>query len=248
MTKDTEYQEKISQLHLFWLKDNYSKFLSWAKNKKPSYISFLRRIIDEEYDVKMDRSLKARIKRAQIPQEYVIDTFPFKKQKKLDKRKIMTLYDSMDYMSQNQTLLFIGPTGCGKSGLATSFLIHAIHEGFRGRYIDFEKLLSLLARARGSFREEKIMKQFIKFDVLLIDEMGYSPCNEEKAGLFFELIRQRYKNGATIITTQYGFDEWNSFLRNEHLTAAIIDRITCNCALFDMQDCISIRPKNILWY
>ena len=65
-------------------------------------------------------------------------------------------------------------------------------------------------------------------------------------GLFFDLMRSRHKKKTTLITTQLGFDEWSDFLQNTHLTAALLDRITENCVVFNMKNCISIREKKII--
>ena len=91
------------------------------------------------------------------------------------------------------------------------------------------------------------MKRFASYDVLLIDEIGYIAGKKEQVSLFFDLMRRRHRSSTTIITTQLGFDEWGTFLHDPHLTAALLDRITVNCAVFNMKDCISIRPKNIVY-
>ena len=91
------------------------------------------------------------------------------------------------------------------------------------------------------------MKRFAAYDVLLIDELGYIAGKKEQLPLFFDLMRRRHKGWTTIITTQLGFDEWGDFLRDPHLTAALLDRITVNCAVFNMKNCISIRPKKIVY-
>ena len=95
--------------------------------------------------------------------------------------------------------------------------------------------------------EQKVLKKLQSYDVLLIDELGYISCNKEQAGLFFDMMRRRHKKNTTLITTQLGFDEWGSFLQDTHLTAALLDRITENCAVFNMKDCISIREKKIIY-
>ena len=82
---------------------------------------------------------------------------------------------------------------------------------------------------------------------LLIDELGYTSLEKDQAGLFFELMKRRHKKHCTILTTQLGFEEWASFLQSPHLTAALLDRITVNCAVFNMKTCISIRPKRIVY-
>ena len=83
-------------------------------------------------------------KRVRLPDPLVIETFPFERQPKLNKKKIMALYDSLGYMNQSQNLLWLGATGCGKTGLATSFLIHAIDQGHSGRYVLFADLIAEL--------------------------------------------------------------------------------------------------------
>ena len=148
---------------------------------------------------------------------------------------------------EKQDLIFIGPTGCGKTGLATSFLVNSINNGYRGLFIDFSYLLTWLMQSRGDHTEEALMKKLVSYDILLIDELGYKSCDREQASLFFDLIRRRHKTNPTIITTQLGFEEWGIFLHDTHMTAAMLDRITVNCAVFNMKDCISIRAKKVVY-
>ena len=142
-------------------------------------------------------------------------------------------------------LLFIGPTGCGKTGLATSYLIHAINNECHGRFIDFKNILRQLYASLADRSDRKVLKHFASIDCLLIDEVGYTSLDKSQAGLFFDLMKMRHKKRCTIITSQLGFDEWNSFINDRHLTAAILDRITENCTVFNMSKCISIRKKRI---
>lgn len=160
---------------------------------------------------------------------------------------VMESYDSLNYIHQAQVFCLIGPTGCGKTGLATAYLIHAINNGYRGMFIDFRELVDQLYKSQADYSEKKVIKRFESYDCLVIDELGYNPVSREEAGLFFNLMKRRHKKRCTIITTQLGFEEWNNFLKNKHLTMALIDRITEDCTVFDMQKCISIRLKNIVY-
>jgi len=237
--------QKLDFLSLNWLTENWDAVMKEATKGKRSYSRFLSEIVDEEYHHKSERKRNARLKAAKIPEMLVMETFPFTKQPKLKKRMAMELYDSMSYIHQNQTLCLIGPTGCGKSGLATAYLMHAINQGYRGLYISFSELITMLYQSAADYSERKVLKRLALLDCLLIDELGYRIVNKDEAGLFFELMKMRHKKACTIITTQLGFDEWRSFLRDKHLVMAIVDRITENCTVFNMKDCISIRPKNI---
>ena len=229
------------------LAENWNIIMKKATRSQPSYQRFLSELIGTEYDRKTEKTRLARIKRAKIPEVLVMETFPFNKQPRLKKKLVLELYDSLAFMREHQDLIFIGPTGCGKTGLATAFLVHALNQGFRGLFVDFKNLLNTLKQSQGDYTEEKLMKRFATYDVLLIDELGYMAGKKEQLPLFFDLIRRRHKTATTIITTQLGFDEWGSFFHDPHLTAAILDRITVNCAVFNMKDCISIRPKKIVY-
>ena len=240
----------LKQLHYLGfhqLAESWNAIVKKATSNHPSYHRFLREIIEKEYEGKSEKARLARVKRAKIPEVFVMDTFPFHKQPRLKKRLVLDLYDSLSFMREPQDLVFIGPTGCGKTGLATAFLVHALNQGLRGLFIDFKDLLNDLHRSQGDYSEGKLMKKFSAYDVLLIDELGYISSKKDQAGLFFDLIRRRHQHRITIVTTQLGFDEWDGFLQNSHITSALLDRITVNCAVFNMKDCISIRPKKIVY-
>lgn len=239
--------EELKKLRLYHILENWDKMLKDAMGKKMSYSRFLSQIIESEYQSKLERERLTRINRARIPVSYAIETYPFDKQPKLDRPLIMEVYDSMNYIHENKNLLFIGPTGCGKTGLSTVFLINAMNHGLKGRFIDFSVLLHLLYQSRADHSEEKIIRQFVKYDILLIDELGYISCQKEQASLFFDLMRRRHDKSSTIITTQLGFDEWGSFLHDPHIVAALLDRITSNCVIFNMKDCTSIRGKQVVY-
>lgn len=239
-----------NQLQFLGLKstmENWDTIFAEAKKSQPSYSRFLTSIIAKEHTEKKEKARLARIKRANIPELLVMETFPFSKQPRLKKKMVMELYDSTRFITQKQELIFIGPTGCGKTGLATAFLIHAINQGYRGYFIEFGKLADRLFQSKADHSEYKVLKRLQSYEILLIDEVGYDPLKKEQAGLFFELMKGRSGKHTTIITTQLGFEEWGNFLQNEHLTAALLDRITVNCTVFNMKDCISIRPKNIVY-
>ena len=244
---EPKLREQLSYLVMYSLRENWDQLFKKATKSKQSYFKFLTSIIETECVYKKDKARIARIKRAKIPEMWHMDTFPFTKQPQLKKKLVLELYDSKAYMTEPKDLIFIGPTGCGKTGLGTAFLIHAINEGAKGLFIEYSKLLRALYQARGDRSEDKVLGRLVSYDVLLIDEVGYGNIEKEVTGLFFELMKARNRKKSTIITTQHGFSEWVSFIKDTHLIAALLDRITENCAVFNMKKCISIRPKNIIY-
>jgi DNA replication protein DnaC len=238
-----ELIKKLKYLHFAGLLSNWDHLLGIAEKENLSSSRLLQLIIEEEYKLKKENSRKLRISRAKIPEKLVIETFPFDVQSKLNRKKIINLYDSFDYMTKNQNIIWVGPTGTGKTGLATAFLIQAINRGYNGRFILFPELIEMLYKSVADHSEEKVINTFAAYDCIVIDEIGYVEIEAVQAGLFFTLMHKRHKKKTTLITSNLGFEQWASFLKNDNLTVALIDRLTENSHVINMKSCISLRPK-----
>ena len=139
--------QQLKYLRLPDLLARWDEHLKAAAQSNLSHARFLTRVIEDEYRLKCEQALQQRLKLAKIPEKWVLDTFPFERQPKLNKKKILALYDSRVFLRDKQNIIWLGGTGCGKTGLATSFLIQAIQQGARGRYILFTDLLNELHRS-----------------------------------------------------------------------------------------------------
>jgi DNA replication protein DnaC len=242
-----ELKKQVQSLGLKHLAQNWDELCATATKQKLSYHRFLTDILMQEYGLQQEKMRLARIGRAHIPEPLVMKTYPFDRQPKLNKKMVMELYDSGRYLTEHPQMIFIGPTGCGKTGLATAFLIQALNLGYRGAFIHFSKLLELLLRAKGDHTESKIIRKFQTLPILLIDEWGYTSVEKEVAGLLFDVLKGRHRKATTLMTTQFGFEEWNSFLLNDHLTAGLLDRYTENCIVFNLQHGSSLRKKHVVY-
>jgi DNA replication protein DnaC len=240
---DQDLLKMLKYLRLSGLISQFDRFLEKAKTEDISHVRWLKAIIEEEYRLKRDNARKRRLSMAKLPETWLLQTFPFARQPKLDRKKIDHLYDAFDYMTEARNILFFGPTGVGKTGLATAFLIQAIDRGYNGRFILFPELVELLYKSVADHSEEKLIKTFSAYDCLLIDELGYVELEPVQVGLFFTLMQKRHKKKTSLITSNLGFEQWASFLKNDHLTAALIDRLTEVSHIVNMKNCASLRPK-----
>jgi len=240
---DEDLREKLKYLRLSGLLAGWDRFLETAVKANFSHARLLKLIIEEEYKLKKENSRMLRIHRSKIPEKLVIETFPFAMQPNLDAGKVMNLYDSFDYMTKKQNIIWFGTTGAGKTGLATAFLIQAINRGYNGRFILFHDLIERLYHSVADHSEEKMIDAFASYDCLLIDEIGYVEIEPVQVGLFFSLMHKRHKKKTTMITSNLGFEQWTSFLKNDHLTMALIDRLTENSHVINMKKCVSLRIK-----
>ena len=233
----------LKYIRLSGLLANWDRYLDMAQKGHYSHTRLLKYVVEQEYLTKKENARKMRLARARIPEKYAIETFPFTRQPKLNKKKIINLYDQFDYIQKCRNMIWIGPTGTGKTGLATAFLTHAIDQGYKGRFVPFAELIELLYQSVADHTEGRVIKAFAATDCLLIDELGYVEVEPVQVGLFFTLMDRRHKKKTTLITSNLGFSQWSSFLKNVHLTAALIDRLTENSHVINMKNCVSLRPK-----
>jgi len=238
-----EFSAMLRHLRLSGLRDQWEQTLAMARKGRWSHARLLSHVVEEEYKLKRENARQYRLKRAHIPERLLMESFPFKDQPKLNGKAILSIYDAFEYLPNAQNIIWVGPTGCGKTGLATAFLIDAINRGYSGRFISFAELIDALRSAGADYSQSKVLKHFLGFDCLLIDELGYVEVEPAQVGLFFTLMQRRHKKRPTLLTSNLGFSEWRTFLKNDHLTAALIDRLTENSHVINMKNCRSLRPK-----
>jgi len=240
---DERTVEMLKYIRLWGLLEHWDRYIESAEEQGFTPEQVLKYAVEREYEIKQENSRKSRLARAKIPEEFVMETFPFNRQPNLKKKKILTFYDSFDYMKKKQNGIWIGPTGTGKTGLATAFLIQAINQGYTGRFILFPELIDILYQSVGDHSESTVIKKFASYDCLLVDEIGYAEIEPVQVGLFFTLMHKRHRQKTTLITSNLGFQQWTSFLKNPQLVAALVDRLTENSHVINMKKCVSLRNK-----
>ncbi len=240
---DEPMAEMLKYLRLRGLLAHWDRYIQIAEEQNFTPEQLLKYVVEQEHETKQENSRLGRLTRAKIPQEFVMETFPFNRQPNLKKKKILTFYDSFDYMKKKQNGIWIGPTGTGKTGLATAFLINAINQGYSGRFILFPELIDILYQSVGDHSESTVIKKFASYDCLLVDEIGYVMIEPVQVGLFFTLMHKRHQQKTTLITSNLGFQQWTSFLKNPQLVAALVDRLTANSHVINMKHCVSLRDK-----
>lgn len=240
---DDELVAKLKYLRLGRLLSHWDETLEMARKGRYSAGRLLKHVLEEEYRAKRENARLLRRQRANIPEMLEMETFPFSRQPKLDRQKIMSYYDGFDYMTKQRGIVWMGPTGCGKTGLATAFLLQAIDRGHRGYFVTFPELLQELFQSLADRSEGKVLRRYLSYDCLVIDEVGYVEVEPAQVGQFFTLMHKRHQKKTTLMTSNLGFAEWGSFLRNAQLTSALLDRLTASSHVINMKDCDSLRDK-----
>jgi DNA replication protein DnaC len=243
--KDDDLDKMLTYLGVRSLRERFSEYVSAGEKQDMSHDKFLRYVVSESHAAKLAYAKEMRLLRARIPEPWVMETFPFSRQPKLNKKRVMNIYDSMSYMEEHQNIVLIGPTGCGKTGLGTSYLMRAIEKNYTAYFTTFPDLIGTLYRSMAAHQEDRLLKRLAAYDCIAIDELGYVEVEPAQVGLFFRLMTMRHRRKTTIVTSNLGFLEWASFLKHAQLTAALIDRLTESSHVINMKQCISLRPKGL---
>ena len=133
-------------------------------------------------------------------------------------------------MQRRENIVLRGNTGVGKSGLAVGILRQAIIAGYRGRYYNVQDLLDQLYASLADRSTAKLLNTLCRYDLLLLDELGYLTLNPEQMNAFFKLMKERYESGrSTIITTNLQPEKWYSLLQPKDMVDALLDRLNHRC-------------------
>jgi DNA replication protein DnaC len=168
-----------------------------------------------------ERALEWRIRRANLPERWSLETFPWPRQPGVN-RKQMHTFAELDFVARHENLVFVGPTGRGKTGLACSLLMKALQNGYRCQFIRAQNLFDEMYASLADRSTRQLPNRLARLDVLLIDELGYLNLQPEQSNIFFKLMEERYTRHSTIITTNLIYDEWHNFLGNKSMVEALL--------------------------
>jgi len=202
--------------------------LRTAEKQDFSYSEFLVRLLRAQWHARQESSLKYRIRQAGIPELWSLETFPWSKQPGANRRQ-MRAFAELEFIPKAENIVFIGETGVGKTGLASSLLLKALENGYRGRFLRAQDLFDEMYASLADRSTRQLVKRLARLDVLLVDEMGYLNLKPEQSNIFFKLMEERYRRRSTILTTNLEYDEWHNFLGNRPMVNALLGRLRHYC-------------------
>lgn len=188
----------------------------------------LSRLLTEEQAYRQDQSLLHRLKKARIPWDWTLKTFPFDKQPGVSKAQIHELA-GLAFVERKENIVLIGNPGTGKSGLAIGLLRQALLSGYRGRFYHAQDLLDELYASLADRSSAKLIRRLCRYDLLLIDELGYLTLKPEQVNAFFKLMGERYGKKSTILTSNLDYPEWYNLFQRKTLVDALLDRLNHYC-------------------
>ena len=223
-----DLEQLLRCLHLFRTVEIFDAEATKGEKEGLSYATFVARLLRAEWQWRQEQALARRIKRARLPEQWTIESFPFKKQPGVQQRQIRT-FAELDFLGKAENIVFIGATGVGKTGLASGILLKALQNGNRCLFVRAQDLFDEMYASLADRSSRKLLNRLARVDLLLIDELGYLNIKPEQSNVFFKLMEERYRRKPTIITTNLDYEEWAGFLGNKQLCTALLSRLRHHC-------------------
>jgi len=188
------------------------------------YPEFLYRLLGDEVDRREAKQLELRTRRAQFDALKTLEDFEFSFNPKIPKAKIIDLA-TCQFVPRKESVLLVGPSGVGKSHLAQAFGHRACRLGYGVLYLTANKLFAELRAARADRSYDRKLLRFTNPALLILDDLGLRALRHEEPEDLYEIIRQRYERGATILTSNRAIEEWPALFGDALLASAAMDRL-----------------------
>jgi len=210
-------------MKLFGMAKAYEELLRTAKAGDVSSDEALAMLVDREATYRDNRATDGRLSRATLRERAIIEDINWRHPRGLDKAVFRPLI-SCDWVRRHQNIIFVGPTGIGKTWLACALAHQACSDGLTARFFRVPRLFGHLNAARAEGGYEKMMRTLARADLLILDDWGQALGEQERRDVM-EIVEDRFDRGSTIITTQLPADRWHEVIGDPTVADAIVDRI-----------------------
>lgn len=225
--------EKLESLRL----GGMAMALKEQQNMDLDNLSFEERLgllVDRETVARDSRRLKTRLRQARLRHQACIEDIDFKQPRGLDKSLIMRLAEC-SWLKRKQNIIITGPTGAGKSYLACAFAQKACRNGYTAIYQRMPRLFEDINLAKGDGRYVKLIASLAKVDLLVLDDFGLQPLNQEQRHDLLEILEDRYQLRSTLVSGQLPHEHWHEQIGDPTLADAILDRLIHNAHIIQLK-------------
>lgn len=224
---NSKFQELMTNLDTLGLTKMHAylpEFIDQISDRELSFTEAMLKLTNVELDWQEQRQVQRIVERARFPQEKSLKAFDFSFQPSINAQKIKSFSD-LAFMEKQENLVFIGSPGVGKTHLAIGLGMAACQQGKRTLFINCHDLLLRLRTAYEKGSLDRCISRYARYDLLIIDEIGYLPVEHDEANLLFQLVNARYEQHSTIITSNSELSTWVEIFKNPTVTSAILDRL-----------------------
>jgi DNA replication protein DnaC len=223
----------LKQLKLPTMLAEHEKLAREAASRDEPYDAYLLRLTEVEVATRLANAVVARIRAAAFPVVKEFDTFDFTALPSLPRQKVLELARG-EWVDQRWNCCLIGGSGTGKTHVATAIGLSLCRIGKKVRFATAAGLVTELEEAQQQHRLDRLLAALDRLDLLIVDELGYLSFSRSGAELLFQVFADRYERRSLLITSNLPFGEWGQVFQGERMTAALLDRLTHRCHIFEM--------------
>jgi DNA replication protein DnaC len=223
------------QLRLPTLGDQFAGLAEEAVKEKQSHLSYLEALLEAEVEERDRKAMARRIQEARFPAVKTLEEFDFASAPHISAALLRNLSEG-GYLARKEPVIFLGDTGTGKTHLATGLGVAACRKRKRVRFTTAAEMVTELIEAQNQLELTRVRNRWTRYDLIVIDELGYVVMPDAAAELLFQIIAGRAERAAVIVTTNLPFSEWSTKFPNMRLCKAMLDRLTDQAHIIETGD------------
>ncbi len=233
----------INQLKLKAIGQSYIKLQEQAIQESWSHSTYLGKLCELEIARRYENRIKTWTRESKLPAGKSFATLDSNELPKAVAGHIIGLKDDVEWANNAENILLIGPSGVGKSHIASALGHHLISKGIRTKWFNANDLVQQLQVAKKELQITQFMSRLDKFKALIVDDIGYVKKTDAETHVLSEFIAHRYESGSLIITSNQPFSQWDQIFPDSMMTIAAIDRLIHHASVIEI-DTESYRKKN----
>jgi DNA replication protein DnaC len=225
-------RQYAKQLRLPTVGGQFARLAEQAVKGKQSHLSYLEALLEGEVEERGRKAMARRIQEARFPAVKTLEEFDFQCAPHIPAAQLRNLSEG-GYLVRKEPIIFLGDTGTGKTHLATGLAVAACRQRKRVRFTTAAEMVTELIEAQNHAELTRVRNRWTRYDLIVIDELGYVVMPDTAAELLFQVIAGRAERAAVIVTTNLPFSEWTTKFPNARLCKAMLDRLTDQAHIID---------------
>jgi DNA replication protein DnaC len=224
---------QLRELRLPAFREHFESLARRAEQDTLSYEQYLLELVSRECQTRHINRMETALRQSSLPLEKSLSTFDVKRLPAKVARQVKSLLDG-SFVDRSENVLAFGNPGSGKTHLLAAVGQELIRQGRRVLFCPCSLLVQELLIAKRDLKLSRALKRLQRFEVLIIDDIGYVQQSREEMEVLFTLLAERYERGSILLTSNLPFSRWEQIFKDPMTTAAAIDRLVHHSVILEL--------------